>query len=229
MGEKYPKWLLVEGKNDVPAIASFMGHWTAWLGPKDKDKWPVYIEAAGSDGELLAEGYLSNQLKRSGMEALGMVIDANGNCAGRWQRVRQLCSGFFSAMPEKLPLSGLIHTEPGKPRFGLWVMPDNTSSGMIETFLRLLVPNQNDPVWLYAQDAAKTAKERGAPYKDVHVHKAHIHTWLAWQDEPGQPLGDALKSRKVFDPKSAAAKSFADWFIELFELERLAAGHNWRG
>jgi hypothetical protein len=99
-------------------------------------------------------------------------------------------------------------------------MPDNKSEGMLETFLKYLVPNQADNVWLYAQEAARTAKQRGAPYKDVHIEKANIHTWLAWQDEPGPALGVALK-RKVLDPNSAAAKPFVDWFIALFELPGL--------
>ena len=219
MDGNHPKRLLVEGKTDQYAIASLMGHWTPW-GNSSKE-WPVNIQPAGSDEELLADEYLSVELLRPGTKALGLVVDANGGCAARWQRVRQLCSGFFSAMPENLPPSGLIHTEPGKPRFGLWVMPDNASSGMIETFLRLLVPDPSNPVWLYAQEAAKVAKDRGAPYKDVHVDMAYVHTWLAWQDQPGQPLGEALKGKAIFGPKSAAAKPFADWFIKLFELERL--------
>jgi hypothetical protein len=35
-------------------------------------------------------------------------------------------------------------------------------------------------------------------------------------------LGEALK-KKVLDPDSAAGRPFVDWFIALFDLERLTA------
>ena len=52
-------------------------------------------------------------------------------------------------------------------------------------------------------------------FKDVHKTKAVIHTWLAWQDEPGPQLHEAVKHR-VLDPKKPESRAFVDWFRRLF-------------
>lgn len=44
-----------------------------------------------------------------------------------------------------------------------------------------------------------------------------IHTWLAWQEEPGKPFGIALKAG-YFDHQSPAADHFVDWFTQTFQF-----------
>jgi len=73
-------------------------------------------------------------------------------------------------------------------------------------------------VFVYAKEAFATAKQRGAPYSEFHVDKALIHTWLAWQDPPGEALGRAL-TRKTLDPHAEAAKPFINWFVGLYKIE----------
>jgi hypothetical protein len=41
--------------------------------------------------------------------------------------------------------------------------------------------------------------------------KARIHTWLAWQDEPGKPLGQAISAHGTLTPDLPAANVFAGW------------------
>ncbi|SEA57218.1 hypothetical protein SAMN05216455_10910 [Segatella bryantii] len=52
-------------------------------------------------------------------------------------------------------------------------------------------------------------------YKKVHKSKARVHTYLAWQDEPGLPLGIAV-TKKIFNPESSNAKVLVDWLKRLF-------------
>ena len=54
-------------------------------------------------------------------------------------------------------------------------------------------------------------------FKEAHVAKARIHTWLAWQEEPGKPLGQAI-TKKFFDSSAPQAQQFIDWIRNLFEL-----------
>ncbi len=61
------------------------------------------------------------------------------------------------------------------------------------------------------------AKRNGAPFKDVHRTKAEIHTWLAWQDEPGKQLHQAVHHR-VLDPAKPESRSFVNWFRQLFDV-----------
>jgi len=44
-----------------------------------------------------------------------------------------------------------------------------------------------------------------------------IHTWLAWQKEPGQPIG--LSITKLFlKPDSASAQPLLDWLRLMYDL-----------
>jgi hypothetical protein len=45
--------------------------------------------------------------------------------------------------------------------------------------------------------------------------KAIIHTWLAWQKEPGKPLGTAITARYL-DPGVAEADVLVSWLKQLF-------------
>lgn len=218
MGVVHAKRLLVEGKDDAYAIASLMSHFVAW-GDTER-QWPVLLEPAGSAQELLAEEVVPTYLSEPGTKILGVLIDANESFEQRWQRIRQVCLPAYPGLPEQCPAQGLIQHEGRLPRFGVWIMPDNRSRGMLESFLKLLVPTEPQELWAHAQAATRRAKQLGAPYKDAHCDKADIHTWLAWQDQPGKPLGEALKS-KCLDPRSACATAFVEWFIRLFDLESL--------
>lgn len=208
--------LLVEGKDDVYAVSGLLSNFVSW-GPTENE-WPVFIKAIGSDAQLLAEGVIPTHIKQSDLRILGVLIDANTDFDSRWQRIRQLCREAYAPFPERIPPEGLVHDQAGLPRVGVWIMPDNRSRGMLETFLGFLVPGQSEALWARAIECATGAKSMGAPYRDVHQDKARIHTWLAWQDPPGRPLGEALKSR-CLDPGSPFARPFVDWFVGLFRLE----------
>jgi hypothetical protein len=96
-------------------------------------------------------------------------------------------------------------------------MPDNTSQGDLETFLRYLVPDRQEPLWKQACDSVIAAVSSGANCRDSHIAKANLYTWLAWQDPPGQSPGFAL-TRKILDPQSQYAGPFVKWFRELYRL-----------
>jgi hypothetical protein len=42
------------------------------------------------------------------------------------------------------------------------------------------------------------------PFRQSYEMKACIHTWLAWQEEPGTPLGRAITNRYLDASKSNA-------------------------
>jgi hypothetical protein len=54
-------------------------------------------------------------------------------------------------------------------------------------------------------------------FPEEHKSKAYIHTWLAWQKEPGKPLGQAVTAR-YFDPNAAQAVKLIDFLRRLFEF-----------
>lgn len=216
MAQRHTKKLLVEGIEDKFAIIHLMAKHIRW--GNSRDEWPVLVEVAGSVSELLDKDFLSVQLKASDSETLGIVLDANDSLDGRWRRTRTECTSIFPGMPQGFPAEGLIVANAGGQRFGVWIMPDNLSVGMLETFLAQLVPDrETNPLWQHACTAAEEAKSKGAPFKDVHLHKAQIHSWLAWQNPPGQQLHIAIISR-CLDGASPCAAPFVAWFKKLYNL-----------
>ena len=95
-------------------------------------------------------------------------------------------------------------------------MPDNQRDGTLENFLRSLVED-DDPLFPYAEESAKHAKELGAVFSANDTDKAVLHTWLAWQEEPGLPYGTAMRAR-FFRDDSPAAQAFVTWFRAVFNI-----------
>ena len=215
MAASKEKQLLVEGQDDKFSVVSLMEHHVRW--PNDSSGWPVFVDPVGSVSEILNATYLRTKLKESGLKTLGIMIDADDQPADRWKSVRTTCLPIFPDMPETLPLTGLITQNDSGLRLGFWLMPDCSSAGMIESFLRHLVPNTAEPLWMHAEKSFGSASLLGAPCRGVHADKAKIHTWLAWQDPPGESLGRAL-TRKSLDPNASATTDFVAWFKNLYEL-----------
>ncbi|EQD64650.1 hypothetical protein B1A_08755 [mine drainage metagenome] len=51
-------------------------------------------------------------------------------------------SDHFPELPDSLPKAGLILDNQQEKRLGVWIMPDNNSRGMMETFLSTLVTDE---------------------------------------------------------------------------------------
>lgn len=189
----------------------------AWPADPNDDP-PVFIQRGGSPDEILREGYVTALLKSRDVQTLGVMLDADENPDGRYQRARSLCAALFPSMPTTLSPGGVVVANGDGKRFGIWIMPDNVSPGYLETFLRYLVPNQQEPLWTHAVGSVAVATGLGATCRNTHLGKAHLYTWLAWQDPPGRAPGIAL-THKVLDPNSGAATNFVTWFKSLYQLQ----------
>jgi hypothetical protein len=120
------------------------------------------------------------------------------------------------SVPEHLEPGGLIVESKAwwQKRCGVWVMPDNARGGMLEDFLLDLIPEGN----VLLRHARQVITSLPATlFIPEHRAKAEVHTWLAWQREPGTPLGLALK-RRYLDADHALAQQFHDWLVALFEI-----------
>ena len=100
------------------------------------------------------------------------------------------------------------------PRVGIWLMPDNRLPGILEDFLRFLVPD-GDGLLAHAGQAIDSIPAGQRRFSDVKAAKARIHTWLAWQEEPGKPFGQAI-SAHYLNPELPAADIFAGWLQRTF-------------
>lgn len=213
MVDIYPRVLLVEGKQDrfvIPELIEANGvNWGTRKNPV------VFIRDYDGDRKLVDPDVISTELQASGLSALGIMIDADDNPTGRWQSIRSASLKSIPDLPETLPEDGLIHTTPTGIRFGIWIMPDNKMRGMVETFLAYMIPDGNEVLWRFAQVAAEDAKRQGARFIDVHLDKAQIYTWLAWQNPPGRQLHQAVMER-ILNPNQPKAQDFVTWFKNLY-------------
>lgn len=201
-------YLLVEGPDDAQAFFHLLRYYGLHT--------QVTIQKKEGVDNLLES--LEVELKRRAETRLGIVVDADIDIDNRWQALRyRLTEAGYIAVPLHPTPGGTILKQEGRPVVGLWLMPDNTIPGMLEDFMGLLIP-VGDALWPMAQDVVLqvVAKERRFP--PTQAMKANIHTWLAWQEEPGKPMGQAITKRYV-DANALHAQQLIMWIRRLFDLE----------
>ena len=149
-------------------------------------------------------------------DIVGVVIDADANPDSRWRSIRGIFTQEgYQNIPTRPNPQGTIIEPPAEtilPRAGVWIMPDNQAPGKLEDFLRLMVL-ETDTLIGYANDVVDDIPEQRFSNQDR--PKAVIHTWLAWQEEPGRPYGTAITAR-FLDPDVPQVDVLASWLERLF-------------
>jgi len=164
---------------------------------------------------------LEVELMRRAETRLGIVVDADTDIAVRWQSLRhKLIQAGYTSIPLYPAPEGIILRQEGRPIVGLWLMPDNTIPGMLEDFMSLLIP-AGDILWPMAQDIVQQVKIKARRFPETQEMKANIHTWLAWQEEPGKPMGQAI-TKRYLDAAAPHAQQLIRWLRKLFDLEMVS-------
>lgn len=167
------------------------------------------------------------RLRLSSLRTLGIMIDADSSAEARWRSVRDaLPEPLRIATPVTMIMNGWV-AEPidfyGVPiRIGIWLMPGGDErEGMLEDFaLRLIAAD--DLLLPKAVSILNEVEQVEAAisqrYATTHRAKALIHTWLAWQRNPGRPMGTAIRAGYLrYDAPPALA--FVAWLRRLFALD----------
>jgi hypothetical protein len=183
----------------------------------DKKDWVVEIKELDGIEKLLKPGLIEAESKTPGLKALGVIIDANDAFDSRWSRVRERCRKVAADFPDDVLPGGVIHVNADGLRMGVWIMPDNRSRGMLETFLSLLLIPERVPLWNYANESCDRASGIAGCYTPAHRDKARVHTYLAWVEPPGLSLPYSILKR-AFDARLPLAENFARWFMDLYQL-----------
>jgi hypothetical protein len=92
-------------------------------------------------------------------------------------------------------------------------MPNNRPDGMLEDFCSEMINVEANATVEQCPTIAETSGHTS--FKSVHRSKAFVHTYLAWQDKPGRPLGQAITAQTLRND-TATAKAFVKWLTELF-------------
>ncbi len=207
--------LMVEGKDDEHVVMHICG--TRSLGKIDSIK-----QYGGKDPLLDAIGA---RLKQSDLHALGILMDADQDVSARWDAISsRLRSAGYTNTPVQPDLSGtVLESPPGLflPRVGVWLMPDNKLTGIMEDFLAFLVA-PGDPLLNHVEKSMQEIPHGICRFDNLNKAKAKIHTWLAWQSEPGKPLGQAISS-KYLDAGLPSADVFSNWLRRMFFTDTIGS------
>lgn len=200
--------LMVEGPDDKYCVIHLTG--TQGLDWDEPEPWMPHIWDCGGYDELRKS--LPTAFKT--YSRLGVIVDSDPG-ANRYESIRGTLGNTGVKFPELLPEEGLVlEDDGGTIRLGIWLMPDNKTDGTLEGFLSNLVPSA-DPLWAHAQESVTLAKEKGAEFPENLRKKADLHTWLAWQREPGLRFGTAIKAG-YFETDQQLSIKFHSWFENLF-------------
>jgi hypothetical protein len=195
--------LLVEGADDKGVCVTFLKRAGVAVAVLDKDGYENLRKA------------LPVELQVSECTHLGVVVDADADLGARWESLKTAAAKAGYTLPAKPATDGLVmEGPPGRPRLGVWVMPNNSTDGMLEHFVHFLVP-EADALMAHAHAAIDAIPETDRLFAAAHRSKAAIHTWLAWQEEPGRPMGQAI-TKRYLDGDCAQAAPFLAWIRRLF-------------
>lgn len=198
------KRLLVEGVDDKHVIGNLLYNHALDAVFEIKEKESV--------DTLLST--LTDELEATDLERIGVVLDIDDALESRWGRISHaLREAGYSTIPPVPEAQGTIILEEGLVPVGIWLMPDNSTGGAIETFVSSLIDTA-DVLWPKAKGDVATIPAAHRLFKDSYVAKACIHTWLAWQEEPGTRLGQVFK-KQYLDPQHPNAGTFVVWVRRL--------------
>ena len=202
---------MVEGKDDEHVIKHIAGN----RGVARFDE----IKSHGGVSALLESVPVRLRASEDG-DTIGIVIDADTDIVARWEGLRtRLTEIGYTAVPKRPSAEGTVVDPPeGEllPRVGIWIMPNNQTKGILEDFLRFLVPD-GSKLFEHVTNSLATIPEGERRFREADVSKAQIHTWLAWQEDPGRAMGTAISARYL-DPNVPEVDVFVAWLERLFIL-----------
>lgn len=200
------KVLLVEGSSDEHVVRH------VWKSRREAGLPFEILNKKGFDNLLQS---IITELIAIERETVGILIDANDNPDKRWNEVVEQLEEFSEiSVPKKPQRSGTIIDN--QPRIGIWMMPDNQSSGELEYFIHQLIPDR-DPVWPRSCDYINGIPEKERKFSSRKKRRAQIHAWLATRESP-RPMGAAI-GRGDLDVQVPLANEFYEWLYRLFHEE----------
>jgi hypothetical protein len=219
--------LILEGTNDLHVISNLLVAKNLDItGYEDDERYRKSFIGIGN-GKKGALKALKVALKTEELDRIGVVIDADFSETSNpvddtWQSIsRILTANGYQNVPNQPNSSGTIVQEDGKAQVGIWIMPDNLNQGYLEHFFEQLIV-ENDAFLIEAHQITEgfIAAERHR-FSPVHLQKAKINTWLAWQKSPELSMGLALRDYSqmgFINLENAVSNQFFNWLNLTFDI-----------
>lgn len=220
----YKNWMLVEGRNDQYVLRDLLRqHHISCIIPdrphKKSQPDDIVIDQQGSVQGVLDA--LEIVLDDGDLQNLAIVVDADTNLVARWDALKNIFARFGGEDVPDFPLKDgtiITLTRPyRKIQVGIWLMPDNQVPGILEDFFRFLMPNTQEPLWHHVHQSVDGIPVEQRLFSNIDLPKVQLHTWLAWQKEPGKPLGLAITA-KYLDVNTPYGLRLINWVKQTFNL-----------
>jgi hypothetical protein len=202
------KVLLVEGDNDCHVVMALCQAHNV------PETFGIY-QCGGSDKVKILKRLNALIVRPEPPQVIGVMIDIDRSLENRWQSITTKLRNHPKYLPPETPARDgtIIESVKDNTKLGFWLMPNNQNSGMLEDFCAELAEPES---LAFARECVEQAcRNQVTTFKDVHHSKAVIHTYLAWQDEPGYPLGKSITSQAL-RPHTDIAIRFTNWLTRLF-------------
>ena len=209
--DSHSRVLLVEGTDDMHVVIQL----------SKREHLPhnfCIIETGGIDKLLDAIEVEADVAER---RVMGIMLDADERPNSRWQSVTDRLNELrreehfdLPDLPEQPKSTGTILD--GTLRIGIWLMPDNGSTGELEDFVAKMIPGA-DPLWPLSEQYIDDIPSNHRKFKSKKTLRAKVHAWLATRERP-RLMGPAIEAGDL-DISVANATTFVDWLRELFREE----------
>lgn len=213
--------LIVEGADaHFIASVSMKRNLPAPRGYANKEKFiKEFVVSAGSYDKALVA--FREALNRTELTRIGLIVDADeAGGASRWQAIRQILTEElpnFDFSNYALSADGIVISISATLTVGIWIMPDNNGNGYLEHLVAKLAPQQ-DAIWQQAVATVNSLRQRtDCKFTEIRKQKALVYTWLAWQKEPGKPIGLGVQAN-YFNANATEADAFVGWIQNVFIL-----------
>lgn len=206
----------VEGPNDREAIGQLLRAHDISLGtPREFESHFEVLKGFRNFALLFPE---SHRRSGAGERTQIVVLDTDSDVQSRWQSVSGVLRNIgYTELPGGYAAGGV--RVPGRddlPAVGVWLMPGTAEPGALEEFALAIAPPSMEAGINHARAVVAALPEAVRNFSDYGETKAIVHTFLAWQATPGEPIGRAIR-QGIFDARDQLAQSFIDWFVPLWE------------
>lgn len=198
--------LFVEGPDDGAVVNAFVNKLT----DIDLAKLRLVKTKEDGGGDTWAipafEKYIGD---KRGDARVGLIVDRDGDQNDNWPSVRALLARLGRVIDSPMATGVIVDG-----RYGIWMWPDNTSLGDLESFVGGIVPQSS--ALSYADEVCRTAKQiHGAEYELRHARKAALKVRSVWRDASAAGgYGHLVRNLQLTETPSSLA--FLAWFTELF-------------
>lgn len=166
-------------------------------------------EEGGGDSWALREFETYISTERPGAR-VGVIVDRDLAANDKWPAVSAVLRRLGVETRDGPAAEGVIV----EGRYGVWMWPDNTSHGDLESFVEGLIARS--ALLTYATEACRVAKdEHAAEYELGHARKASLKVRSVWRDASAAGgYGHLIRNLEL--TPTPASDAFLAWFTRLF-------------